>query len=85
MYCLRRVRQDVDGIRDSASMKVTLTVTKGRERSRSIEFAEPRGFVIGRAKDADLRLSSGDPYVSRRHVFLDLPPTLPVAESWNNG
>jgi serine/threonine-protein kinase len=55
-------------------MRVTLTVTKGPEEGRVIEFAEPRGFVIGRSKDADLKLSSDDPYVSRRHIFLEICP-----------
>jgi serine/threonine protein kinase len=37
-------------------------------------FHEPRGFIIGRAAGADFRLSPDDPYVSRRHVFLEICP-----------
>jgi serine/threonine protein kinase len=55
-------------------MKVVLTVTDGPEKGRSMEFTEPRGFVIGRAKDADFRLPADDPYVGRRHVFLEICP-----------
>jgi serine/threonine protein kinase len=57
-------------------MAVALTVVKGPERGRAMEFREPRGFLIGRATDADLRLPQDDPYVSRRHVYLEIcPPT----------
>jgi serine/threonine protein kinase len=55
-------------------MKVALTVVKGPEAGRVLEFQEPRGFVIGRASDADFRLPNNDPYVSRRHVFLEICP-----------
>lgn len=57
-------------------MAVILTVVKGPQAGRVIELAEPRGFIIGRGKDADLRLPQDDPYVSRRHAFLEIcPPT----------
>jgi serine/threonine protein kinase len=55
-------------------MKVTLTVVKGPEQERVMEFTEPRGFVIGRAQDADFQLPPNDPYVSRRHVLLEICP-----------
>jgi len=55
-------------------MKVALTVVKGPERGRAVEFTEPRGFILGRAKDADFRFPPDDPYVSRRHVFLEICP-----------
>lgn len=55
-------------------MKVALTVVKGPEQGRVMEFTEPRGFVIGRAQDADFRLPPDDPYVSRRHVLLEICP-----------
>jgi serine/threonine-protein kinase len=55
-------------------MAVILTVVKGPQAGRVIEFAEPRGFIIGRGTDADLRLPQDDPYVSRRHAFLEVCP-----------
>jgi len=55
-------------------MKVALTVIKGPERGRVEEFTAPRGYVIGRARNADLRLPENDPYVSRRHIFLEICP-----------
>jgi hypothetical protein len=54
-------------------MRVTLTVVKGAGQGRSIEFATPRGFLIGRARDADFEIPD-DPYVSRRHVYLEVAP-----------
>jgi eukaryotic-like serine/threonine-protein kinase len=55
-------------------MKVTLTVVKGPKRGRVMEFEEPRGFVIGRAADADFQLPQDDPYVSRRGILLEICP-----------
>lgn len=55
-------------------MKVALTVMKGPKRGRVMEFEEPRGFVIGRAADADFQLPEDDPYVSRRGVLLEICP-----------
>src|SRR5437773_9331772 len=54
-------------------MRVALTITKGPEQGRVIEFTEPRGFVIGRSRDVDVRIPD-DPYVSRRHVYLEVCP-----------
>jgi hypothetical protein len=39
-----------------------------------LEFTEPRGFFIGRAKDNDFQLSPDDPYVACRHVYLEISP-----------
>lgn len=55
-------------------MLVTLTEVKGPEVGRAWEFREPRAFLIGRARDADCRLPDQDPYVSRRHVHLEICP-----------
>jgi eukaryotic-like serine/threonine-protein kinase len=55
-------------------MKVTLSVVKGPGQGRVMEFCEPRGFIVGRAHDADFQLAPDDPYVSRRHVFLEICP-----------
>jgi serine/threonine protein kinase len=55
-------------------MKVTLSVVSGPERGRTVEFDQPRHYVIGRAKSADLVLPAGDPYAGRRHVLLEIAP-----------
>lgn len=55
-------------------MKVTLTVIAGPGKGRLVEFSEPRGFVIGRAEDADYRLPEDDLYVGRRHAYLEVCP-----------
>lgn len=55
-------------------MKVTLTVVAGPRRGHVEEFAEPRCFVIGRAKEADYELPEDDKYVSRRHAYLEICP-----------
>jgi tRNA A-37 threonylcarbamoyl transferase component Bud32 len=54
-------------------IRVTLTVIKGPGEGRSIDFTTPRSFLIGRAKDADFQIPD-DPYVSRRHVYLEIAP-----------
>ncbi len=56
-------------------MKVALEVIAGPGMGRSIEFSAPRGFLIGRSKDADFQISD-DPYVSRRHVYLEIAPPI---------
>lgn len=55
-------------------MRVALTVVAGPGRGRVVEFSEPRGFVIGRAEDADYRLPEDDLYVGRRHAYLEICP-----------
>jgi eukaryotic-like serine/threonine-protein kinase len=55
-------------------MRVTLTVIAGPGHGTVMQFDEPRGFIIGRAEDADYRLPEDDRYVSRRHVFLEISP-----------
>lgn len=54
-------------------MKVALMVTGGAQDGRVLEFTEPCGFVIGRARDAAVCIPD-DPYVSRRHVYLEISP-----------
>jgi serine/threonine-protein kinase len=54
-------------------VKVALTVINGPERGRVIDCTAPRGFLIGRARDADIRIPD-DPYMSRRHVYLEICP-----------
>lgn len=55
-------------------MKVTLAVIKGPEQGRVFDFDSPDTFMVGRAKDCHFRLSSDDPYVSRRHFILEICP-----------
>ena len=54
-------------------MKVTIAVTRERDSASIVEVVEPRGLIIGRAADASIRITD-DPYVSRRHVFLEIAP-----------
>jgi hypothetical protein len=55
-------------------MKVALTVVKGPGSGLLMEFVEPRAFIIGRSTEADFQLPPGDPYASRRHVYLEICP-----------
>lgn len=55
-------------------MKVCLTVVKGADRGRQVEFTEPRAFILGRGEEADFRLPLADRYVSRRHIYLEISP-----------
>lgn len=55
-------------------MKVALTVIAGPGVGTVMEFSEPRGFIIGRAEDADFRLPENDLYVSRHHAYLEVCP-----------
>ena len=62
-------------------MQVSLTVIAGPGVGTVMEFSEPRGFIIGRAEDADFRLPEDDLYVSRRHVYLEVcPPSCRVRD-----
>jgi len=54
-------------------MTITLTVTRGPKLGRIIELREPCGLIIGRAPDAQIRITD-DPYVSRRHAYLEISP-----------
>ena len=65
-------------------MKVTLTVVAGPGRGTVREFSEPRGFIIGRAEDADYCLPKDDGYVDRRHAYLEIcPPNCRVRDIGN--
>ncbi len=55
-------------------MKVSLTIEKGPQQGRVITFEKPGNMLIGRANDADFQLPQDDPYVSRRHVYLEICP-----------
>jgi serine/threonine protein kinase len=55
-------------------MKITLTVLKGPNQGRAVEFVRPRHYMIGRAHDMDFVLPEDDRYVSRRHVMLEIAP-----------
>jgi serine/threonine-protein kinase len=55
-------------------MKVTLTVVKGPTKGQAAVFSEPRGFIVGRAGNTDFPLPESDPYVARRHLYLEICP-----------
>jgi serine/threonine protein kinase len=55
-------------------MKITLTVLKGPNPGRAVEFVRPRHYMIGRAHDMDFVLPEDDRYVGRRHVMLEIAP-----------
>jgi len=65
-------------------MKVILSVTKGPEQGRTFEFEQPDTLLVGRAKDCHLRLSSDDPYISRRHFLLEVCPPRCVFKDLNS-
>lgn len=65
-------------------MKVTLAVIKGPEQGRVFDFDSPDTFMVGRAKDCHFRLSSDDPYVSRRHFILEICPPRCVLKDLNS-
>lgn len=54
-------------------MKVTLSVIKGPQQGRVMEFTAPCGVVVGRSPDAQVHVPD-DPYVSRRHVYFEVSP-----------
>ncbi len=55
-------------------MKVTLTEVKGPAIGRSFDISSPDVFLAGRAKDAHIRFSEDDPYISRKHFLLEVCP-----------
>ncbi len=65
-------------------MKVTLKVTKGPEKGKVFEFDKPDTFLVGRAKDCHFRLSSDDPYISRRHFILEICPPKCVLKDFDS-
>jgi hypothetical protein len=66
---------------ETGLMKVALTVVAGPRIGTVMEFSEPRGFIIGRAENADFRLPEDDLYVSRHHVYLEIcPPSCRVRD-----
>ncbi|MGA3210581.1 MAG: FHA domain-containing serine/threonine-protein kinase [Terriglobales bacterium] len=67
-------------------MKVALTVIKGPQIGRVLEFNEPRGYVVGRALHANFQLPEDDLYVARRHIYLEIcPPTCRVCDLGTKG
>jgi pSer/pThr/pTyr-binding forkhead associated (FHA) protein len=58
------------------SAKITLTVTRGSLKGRTLVFDEPTRLVIGRASDCQLSLlqEPGNADVSRHHCVLDIDP-----------
>lgn len=55
-------------------MIVRLVVTAGPHAGTEFAFDRHDTFLVGRSKDAHLRLSSDDPYFSRRHFLIEANP-----------
>jgi eukaryotic-like serine/threonine-protein kinase len=55
-------------------MNVTLTVTAGPHAGKEFAFDRHDTFLVGRSKDAHFKLSSDDPYFSRRHFLVEVNP-----------
>ncbi|MGL4420855.1 MAG: protein kinase domain-containing protein, partial [Gemmataceae bacterium] len=55
-------------------MKVLLRVIAGPHSGKEFVFDRHDSFLVGRSKDAHLRLSIDDPYFSRRHFLLEINP-----------
>ena len=55
-------------------MKVSFEVIDGPEVGTVKEFTSPGSYMIGRALDMDFNLPEDDPYVSRRHVIIEVAP-----------
>lgn len=58
------------------ALHVALAVVRGPDAGKQFVFDRPGTFVVGRAADADARLSDGDPYVSRRHLLVEVAPPI---------
>jgi hypothetical protein len=59
------------------TLHVSLTVTEGHPKSRVFTFGKYDNFVVGRAKEARLKLSLEDVYVSRHHFEIEVNPPSP--------
>jgi eukaryotic-like serine/threonine-protein kinase len=55
-------------------MNVTLIVTAGPHAGKEFVFDRHDTFLVGRSKDAHFKLSSDDPYFSRRHFLVEVNP-----------
>ncbi|MBX9581970.1 MAG: FHA domain-containing protein, partial [Gemmataceae bacterium] len=55
-------------------MNVRLVVTAGPHAGREFAFDQHDTVLVGRSKDAHLRLSYDDPYFSRRHFLVEVNP-----------
>jgi len=55
-------------------MKISFTVVDGPGVGTVREFTKPGSYMIGRGTDMDYRLPEDDPYVSRRHVIIEIAP-----------
>ena len=67
-----------------ADMKVILNVISGSEKGRCFQFDQPDTILVGRSKDCHLRLSSDDPYISRRHFLIEICPPRCVLKDLNS-
>ncbi len=55
-------------------MEIKLEVIEGPEQGRQFVLDKPTNYIAGRSLDADIRFSDDDPYISRRHFFLEIAP-----------
>ncbi len=55
-------------------MAVRLIVTAGPHAGKEFTFDRHDTFLVGRAKDAHLKLNYDDPYFSRRHFLIEINP-----------
>lgn len=55
-------------------MIVKLVVISGPHSGKEFAFEEHDTFLVGRAREAHLRLSYDDPYFSRRHFLVEVNP-----------
>jgi serine/threonine-protein kinase len=55
-------------------MEIRLQITAGPHAGKEFAFDRHDTFLVGRTKDAHLRLSYDDPYFSRRHFLIEVNP-----------
>ena len=55
-------------------MNVSITIVRGPESGKQKAFSEPGRYIVGCDVDADFRLSANDPFVSGRHIQIELDP-----------
>lgn len=56
------------------AMRVVLRIESGVAAGREFSFAGPDRFLVGRAREAHLRLPENEPFVSRNHCLFEISP-----------
>ena len=56
------------------SLRIALEIKEGPQQGRKFTFAEVDRFLVGRAREAHLRLPDDDPCVSRNHCLIEICP-----------